>query len=72
VKTSSVKVLWCSNCSKTSGLDEDAVLENYTDWYFSMNSTKRTTIGKMILEGWTLNQIVPAGTQNQFYVVFTK
>lgn len=72
VQTTDVRVLWCSNCSKTSGLDENATLENYSDWYFSINPTKKTTIEKMILGGWNLSQVVPSGVGGQYYVIFTK
>ena len=74
VKTSDVKVLWCSSCSKTSnvGLDENSILENYSDWYYGVYKFKQTTMAKMILDGWNINQIVQSGIAGQYYVVFTK
>ena len=75
IKTSSVKVLWCSDCSKTTGLDENSKLQTYSDWYYTgvvTPKTPSTTIEKMVLDGWNIQQVVPAGITNQFYIVFTK
>ena len=74
VKTPQTKILWCSSCSKTKsvGIDENSVLENYTDWYWSVNKTAATSIYKMNLLGWKFDSVIQSGIAGQYYVVFTK
>jgi hypothetical protein len=81
-KISSVKVLWCTDCTDWGTIDERSNLSTKDD-ALQITLSKQfgqpytpiepsTTIEQMVKNGWNILQIVPTNVKGQFYVVFTK
>jgi len=67
-----VKILFCECSEGKEGIDENSIIQNWSLWAYSSPDGK-TTIKKMVQEGWKISQILSATMSNkQFYIVFTK
>ena len=74
-----VKILFCgcdgiSFTNPNAGFTENATLQSVQDWFFA-RTTGQTTVKQMLLDGWTIQSIVPRGGSaaiDQFYVIFVR